>query len=230
MDLYLEIIYFRRMKKNNWYFENNFYYTSDKSRILKILDQHEIYKKIQNVKGDIVECGVFKGASMIRFLSFRDLFETSKKRNVYGFDMFGKFPIPISQKKNFKADKKFANKHDQMIGLGIKKDKLENLLKLKKFNNFKLIKGNVINTIPKFLDKNPKIKISLLHLDLDIYEPTKFVLDFLYQKIARGGVILLDDYRHIKGATLAVDEFAKKKNLKIKKVSKNGRPYFIQKI
>ena len=74
------------------------------------------------------------------------------------------------------------------------------------------------------------MKISLLHLDLDVYEPTRFVLDALYKNISKNGIILLDDYTHIKGATLAVDEFIKKNKLKVYKVSKNGRSYYIQKI
>jgi len=73
------------------------------------------------------------------------------------------------------------------------------------------------------------LKISLLHLDLDVYEPTRFALDTLYKNISKNGIILLDDYTHIKGATLAVDEFIKKNKLKVYKVSKNGRPYYFQK-
>ena len=45
-----------------WKHENLFYLTSDK-RILKLIDHYEIYKKILDIKGDIIECGVFKGAS-----------------------------------------------------------------------------------------------------------------------------------------------------------------------
>ena len=55
------------------------------------------------------------------------------------------------------------------------------------------------------------------------------MLEILYEKISKSGIILFDDYTHIKGATLAVDEFLKKKKLKIQRVSKNGRPFFIQK-
>ena len=132
--------------------------------------------------------------------------------------------------KNFKDDRNFEQRHDQNIGLGIKKKVLENYIKKKKINNFKLIKGNVLNTLPLFIKKNKNIKISLLHLDLDTYEPTKFVLDSLFSKLSKNAIILLDDYKHIKGATLATNEFLKENNLKIKKVSKNGRPYFIQKI
>ena len=65
---------------NTWKYENQFYLTSDKKRILKLLDHYEIFKKILKTKGDIIECGVFKGASIIRFLTFRDLIEKKKKK------------------------------------------------------------------------------------------------------------------------------------------------------
>ena len=214
---------------NPWTYENLFYLTSDKKRILKLLDHYEVYNKILNIKGDVIECGVFKGASLIRFLTFRDLIEKKDKRKIIGFDAFGKFPRPKNDNKNKKTDSVFAKRHDDKIGLGISINLLKKYLKKKKFSNYELIKGNVIQTLPNYLKKNKKLKISLLHLDLDIYEPTKFVLEILYEKISKNGIILFDDYAHIKGATLAVDEFLKKKKIKIHKVSKNGRPFFIQK-
>ena len=214
---------------NAWKYENLFYLTSDKKRILKILDHYEVYKKILNIKGDIVECGVFKGASLIRFLTFRDLIEKKNKRKIIGFDAFGKFPHPKNDYKNKKADSVFAKRHDDKIVIGISINLLKKYLKKKNLSNYELIKGNVLNTLPNYLKKNKKLKISLLHLDLDIFEPTKFVLETLYEKISKRGIILFDDYTHIKGATLAVDDFLKKKRLKIQKVSKNGRPFFIQK-
>jgi hypothetical protein len=214
---------------SSWKYENLFYLTSDKKRILKLLDHYEIYKKILNVKGDIIECGVFKGASLIRFLTFRDLIEKKHKRKVIGFDAFGKFPHPKKYYKNNKADKVFAKRHDNNIGLGINIKLLKKYLKKKKLTNYDLVKGDVLKTLPNYLSKNKKLKISLLHLDLDVYEPTRFALDTLYKNISKNGIILLDDYTHIKGATLAVDEFIKKNKLKVYKVSKNGRPYYFQK-
>ncbi len=214
---------------NPWKYENFFYLTSEKKRILKLLDHYEIYKKILKVKGDIIECGVFKGASLIRFLTFRDLIENKEKRKVIGFDAFGKFPPPKKEYKNKKADKIFAKRHDQNIGTGIDINLLKFYLKKKKIRNFELIKGNVLETLPNFLRKNKKLKISLLHLDLDIYEPTRFILDHLYKYISKNGLILIDDYTHIKGATIAVNEFLKKNKLKAYRVSKYGRPYFIKK-
>ena len=214
---------------NPWKFENLFYLTSDKKRILKLIDHYETYKKIIKIKGDILEFGVFKGASLIRFLTFRDLIENKSKRKVIGFDAFGKFPQPKKNFKNNKADKLFAKRHDDNIGLGININSLKKYLNQKKITNYELIKGDVLETLPKYLLKNSKLKIALLHLDLDVYEPTRFVLESLYKNISKNGIILLDDYTHIQGATLAVDEFIKKNRLKILRVSKNGRPYYIQK-
>ena len=154
---------------NSWKYENLFYLTSDKKRILKLLDHYEVYKKILKVRGDIFECGVFKGASLIRFLTFRDLIEQKNKRRVIGFDAFGKFPHPKKKHKNKKADKIFAKRHDDNIGLGININLLKNYLKKKKITNYKLIKGDVLKTLPNYISKNKKLKISLLHLDLDVY-------------------------------------------------------------
>ena len=75
---------------NKWQTENQFYLTSEKSRIQKLVDHYEIYKKISQLNGDIIECGVFKGVSLIRFLTFRDIDKNTKIKKIYGFDAFGK--------------------------------------------------------------------------------------------------------------------------------------------
>ena len=64
--------------------------------------------KIIKLNGDIVECGVFKGSSFRKILIYTKLFE-GKKRKVYGFDVFGKFPST-----NRLEDKKFADRHNKI--------------------------------------------------------------------------------------------------------------------
>jgi hypothetical protein len=58
-------------------YENNFYLSCDNSRIAKLLAHYELYKMVSNLPGAIVECGVFKGTSLTRFATFRDLFSNS---------------------------------------------------------------------------------------------------------------------------------------------------------
>jgi len=175
------------------------------------------------VPGSVVECGVFKGNSLIRFLTYRSLLENNFSREIFGFDIFGKFP-----NSNNINDKIFTKRWEKEANNGISKNELEENLINKKFENFSLIQGNILKTIPKFLKDIPNIKIALLHLDMDVYEPTKYALNKFIKYMCKGGIILLDDYATVFGATKAVDEFLKKnKKLKVQKMSFYKKPSFI---
>jgi hypothetical protein len=206
-----------------WEAENIFYHQSNISRIGKLLYQYEIYKKIADLPGDILEFGVFKGASLIRFLTYRSILENNFSRKIIGFDTFKKFP---KQKKT--SDIKLVKDFTLDAGHPISKENLNKILVRKKFENFELIEGNVENTLKKFIKKNDNTKISLLHLDMDVYKSTKFVLNLLEKRMVKNGIILVDDYGTVEGATTAVDEFLKKRSdLKLKKLSFYKVPSFI---
>ena len=207
-----------------WKNENLFYLKSSLSRIFKIICHYEIFKITENVKGDILECGVFKGNSLIRFISFRDLLKLKNKK-IYGFDVFGNFP-----RQQIAEDNIFAKNHDKQIGKGYTASFLKKSLEKKGLKSFKLIKGDILKSLPKFLKNKKKLKISFLHLDMDVYEPTKFVLNKLFKMVSKNGVILIDDYGQVAGATKATNEFLKNnKRLKIKNLKFNNRLKFIVK-
>ena len=202
--------------------ENLFYQNSSPNRISKLLFHYELYKMTKNLEGHIVECGVFKGSSLIRFISFTNIFKDKKK--IYGFDVFGKFPST-----NRKEDKVFADRHNKNLGDGISLKNLNKKLKRKKFINFKLIKGDILKTIDIFLKKRKKFKISILHLDLDVYVATKFALEKFYPYIVKNGIIILDDYKHVSGATRSINEFIREKKLKIRKLKFHKNQSYIKK-
>ena len=129
--------------KNIWEIENLFYLKSDISRLHKIICHYEIFKLIQKIPGEILEFGVFKGNSLIRFLSFRNLINLKKKKAI-GFDAFGNFP-----KQAIKEDNKFAKDHDKLIGKGYSIKIITKALRKKKIKNFQLVKGDVIKTLPQ---------------------------------------------------------------------------------
>tara|TARA_Y100000590_G_scaffold328190_1_gene372660 strand:+ start:868 stop:1536 length:669 start_codon:yes stop_codon:yes gene_type:complete len=209
--------------KTIWDVENIFYQKSNPTRINKIICHYEIFKKTLKVPGAIIECGVFKGSSLIRFITFRDLIMKKLKKKVYGFDVFGTFP-----RQKIKKDNKFAIKHDKEIGKGIAVNQLNSELKKKKIKNFMLIKGDIKKTIPTFLKNKSNFKISFLHVDLDVFEATKFVLEKLYKNVSRGGIILIDDYGQVDGATKATNYFLKNvKNIKIQTLNFDKRLKFI---
>ena len=92
-----------------------------------------------------------------------------------------------------------------------------------------MIKGDIKKTIPKFLLRQRNTKIALLHIDLEVYGATKFVIKKLIKKMSPKGIILFDDYPTVKGASKVVDELLKtNKKLKIEKLSFYQQPSFIQ--
>lgn len=209
-----------------WDYENGFYLTCETGRIGKFLNHLEIYKKIIGLPGDVLEFGVYKGTSLVRLLAFRDLLEHTNSRKIIGFDAFGKFPEELS----LASDKDFVNRFEQAGGYGISKDELEQHLENKKTSNYQLVAGNIQDTIPAFLEQNPSLKIALLHIDVDVYEPTKIILEQLYDKLVSGGVLMLDDYGTVAGETQAVDEFFKGKNIVIYKPKHYHIPSYIIKV
>lgn len=211
--------------RKKFFYENGFYLTSDISRIGKALAQYELYKRIVTLPGAIVECGVFKGASFLRLATYRELLENSVSRKLIGFDIFGEFPAThcVDDKQHR------ASFIDSAGAESISCSELDKVMKLKGIKNFELIKGDIIETVPKYVTDNPQLKIALLHVDTDIYEPASVILAELYDKVCRGGIIVFDDYGVFPGETKAVDEFFSDKNVQFEKLSLAHIPAFIVK-
>ena len=190
-------------------YENGFYATADPSRFSKFITHLEFFKQTSTVRGEIVEFGIFKGNSFFRWIKFRDLLEQTSSRKVIGFDIFGDFP-----EANFEGDKA---KRDAFIaetngGKSISLEEIQELLNVQGLNkNVDIVKGDILVTLDKYLDDNPHLKISLLHIDVDLYEPTKHILEKLYEKVTTGGIIIFDDYGAFAGTNKAVDDFFKNK-------------------
>lgn len=196
-------------------YENSFYLSCGTTRISKIIAHYELYKMTLNLPGAIVECGVFKGASLIRFAVFRELFQNQFSKKIIAFDTFGKFP-----EADFADDKKPRQKFvDEAGDESISKEQLWKVLDNKGINkSIELVEGNIIDTIPSYLEEHPELRISLLNLDTDLYEPAVTILEGLYPRIVRGGMLLLDDYGIFPGETRAVDEYFKNMDVKIRKL------------
>ncbi len=198
----------------NFDYENGFYLTSSIDRMGKMLAHYELYNKIKDLPGDVIELGVFKGASFVRWLTFRNLLENENSRKVIGFDSFGYFP-----ETSYEKDKEYREKFIKEAGSeSIKKDELEKVLAHKRLSNYELVEGNILESLPKWIENNQSRKIALLHIDTDVYEPCKIALELLWDRVVKGGIIIFDDYGTFPGETKAVDEFFKDKNIAIRKL------------
>jgi len=161
----------------------------------------------KNIPGAIIECGVYKGGSLILISLMAQ--KLNLKNKIYGFDTFEKGFDKISE---FDLDPK-GKKIDE---LKFEKNFFPTINEVKDiFNKFninekflpKLIEGKTQNTL-QIKDNVPE-EISFLRLDTDIYEPTLNQLEILYPKLCSGGILHIDDYGHCPGVKKAVDDYFK---------------------
>jgi hypothetical protein len=210
---------------NAFLHENNFYLTADPSRMAKVLTHYELYKRITSLAGAVIECGVFKGASFMRFAAFRRLFETEAARKLIGFDIFGAFPETA-----YEADKTKLKQFWEQAGReSISREGLLAAMARHGLDrNVELVAGDILETIPAYLKAHPELKIALLNLDTDVYEPAKCIMENLFDRVVPGGVIMLDDYAVWAGETNAVDEFFRDKPpVRIMKEPYSATPCYI---
>ena len=203
----------------------------------KFIAQYEVFKKSINVPGAIIDCGVFKGQTLMTWAKLVEILcpgDTFK--HIIGFDTFSGFT------KINKKDGKTIDKRDKKIGGFNSKSfltALENIIQINqkdsmipRFSRVKLVKGDVVKTIPKFVKENQGLRISLLHLDMDLYEPTKVALENLYPLVSPGGIVLLDEYgmQDFEGESKAFDEYFGDNRPKIFKFPYTPTPgaYFIK--
>lgn len=173
-----------------------------------------------NIKGDIIECGIAMGGNFASMIVGATNNPIGYERKFWGFDSF--IGIQLAGKKDTQQAGIGAITHNTdvpyeslLVSSGITSHPKEQVLKnlenwgLSKYN-IELVEGWVQNTIP--VVNNRIDKISILRLDMDVYHPTKFTLDFWWEKISDGGVIIIDDWA-LDGVRIACYEFFEEKKI-----------------
>jgi len=175
--------------------------------------------KQQGIAGDIVECGVWKGGSML--LVARKLARSGDTgRNLFLFDTFEGMSEPTKEDVSAvdqSAAGELLDASDRTAGDNVwcysSLDEVKANLATSSYpsGNIHFIKGKVEDTLPE-----PSVgAIALLRLDTDWYESTKCELENLYDKLVPGGILLIDDYGHWSGSKKAVDDFIVARNLSL---------------
>jgi len=211
------------------------------------LYEQAVYCEQKNIPGCFVECGVWKGGA-VGIMAKANLDFGNSRREIHLFDAFDDICPPdanidgekaikdakeIMGLKNEEAMKGQLNSvkgaYDKMGGHGtidICKKLLVNIIKYPS-TKIHYHKGWFQETIP--VDKNKIDSIAILRLDGDWYDSIKICLENLYDKVERGGLIVIDDYGYYEGCTKAVDEFLEQRNIKtFLSYSRPGCRYFVK--
>lgn len=158
--------------------------------------------------GDIVECGVWRGGSMM-LVALALMARGDTSRHLYLFDTFEGMSEPTEEDRALSGESaqeqldRTSRDHALWAVAGL--DDVQANLWCTGYPRDKIhfVKGKVEDTIPGTIPE----RIALLRLDTDWYESTKHELDHLYPRLSQHGVLLIDDYGHWQGARQAVDEY-----------------------
>lgn len=193
-----------------------------RQHLKRFLALYEIFKLVLPVKGSIVECGVFKGFGLMSWAKLSTMLEPENlTRRIYGFDTFEGFPSvsekddnPIAQP----VEGALASSSYEELGRLIQEYDRDRFLG--HIDKVHLIKGDVTQTIPAFIAEHQHLLVSLLFLDLDLYEPTKTAIECFVPRMPKGAVIAFDELDNPMwpGETLALFESIGIRNLEIKRL------------
>jgi len=190
---------------------NTLVFNNDKRVFQKMTKKIELYLNVkdQDIFGDIVEFGVFKGGGLALWLKLKELYEPNSLTKVIGFDFF-------EPKETINS---LADENKELMTSVLNRVKSDDLTlesvkaRLSSFNkeNYMLIKGDAIKKSNDYYDKNKGAKIKLLYMDLDVGEPTYKILTTLWDRLSINGIVICDEYGfHAWDETIGVDKFLKK--------------------
>jgi O-methyltransferase len=170
-----------------------------------------------NIPGDIVECGVWRGGSMMA-AALTLLAEGDSSRTLHLFDTFDGMPPPTSADRAAGSGKLAsvllheADKSSNIWAYAHIDEVWANLASTDyPAANIRLIRGKVEDTIPA----TAPLEIAILRLDTDWYESTRHELVYLFPRLSIGGALIIDDYGYWEGARKAVDEYIEENQISV---------------
>lgn len=179
--------------------------------LAKILYLNELYQRIVDLPGVVMEFGVWWGANLALFESFRSVYEPYNwTRSVIGFDTFEGYPA-VGSKDGTSAYAKIggytvSEEYQAYLKQVLDAHEADNVMA--HITKYRLVKGDVAQTIETYLRDNPETIIALAYFDLALYEPTRKCLEAIRPHLVRGSVIAMDELNShdFPGETIAVKE------------------------
>lgn len=167
-----------------------------RQHLKRFLALYEIFKRILPVKGSIVECGVFRGFGLMSWAKLSTILEPENlTRRIYGFDTFAGFPTvseshDLSRFHMTQPGELAADSYDELQQLIEEYDRDRFLGHMRKVQ---LVRGDLVETIPQFIEDNKHLLVSLLFLDVDLYEPTRVAIEHFLPRMPKGAIIAFDE-------------------------------------
>lgn len=189
--------------------------------VQSLVTRYELYKLILDVPGDIIECGVYQGNSFTWLANLSVILEPfAINRRIIGFDTFEGFSsIDSSADPVDVSSDNFADTSYEIISRSL--ENLDSVRPVNKVNRFELVKGDIVTSLPNYVNEHPWMTCAMLILDTDLYRPTLTALKTILPIMPKGAVVVFDEYNYqnFPGETQAVRELFDLNKLQVKKFS-----------
>lgn len=192
--------------------------------VARLLYLRSLLELTREVPGDIVECGVGHGRSLLTMTLLVKV--QGDKRNMWGFDSFEGFPSPTPED----VSPRDPQVGDYAISIQSVTRTLNEHVADEQFvvSRVTLVRGFFEDSLPRY----PQPAISLLNLDVDLYQSYKTCLDILWPKLSVGGIVTFDEFvresHAFPGAEQAIREFFAGKSVEFKRDPSYGKYYVIK--
>ena len=196
----------------------------------RILFMDFLYRQILQVQGIVVEFGCRWGQNVSLFSALRGIYEPfNRLRKIVGFDTFEGFPSTSQKDGNKMVTGEYSVTQDYDQYLQKIMDFQEQESPLSHIKKYEIVKGDVLETIEEYLERNPETIIALAYFDLDLYEPTHKCLSAIEEHLTRGSVIGFDELNdHVcPGETLALKEVFGLERYSIRRFPYNSRTSYV---
>lgn len=195
--------------------------TMNRMTLSRVLYYNELYQKIINIPGVICEFGVQWGATLSLLTNLRAIFEPyNTSRKIVGFDTFEGFAAVDAKDGaavrpgDYRSMPGYEAKLEQILEIQ------ENFSPRPHIRKFELVKGDASVTIDTWLEKNQHAAIAMAVFDMDVYKPTRDVLQKIVPRLVKGSLLVFDEFNcvHFPGETIAVQEVLGLNNLSLRRL------------
>lgn len=210
-EIYKKLFYLLKENKLNEELLSNLPLFVTRQVFMRQLFFYELYKKILDIHGVIMEFGCRWGTNLSTLIALRGYLEPyNHNRTIIGFDTFTglsgvtktDFNGPLAKEGAYSTNEKHDLYLNEILSC------MENFCPIDHIKKYLIVKGDVRKTLPKYLLENKQTVIALAYLDMDLYDPTKKTLEAIKPHLTKGSIIVFDEmnWKELPGPTLALKD------------------------
>ena len=198
-----------------------------------IMHMMKLYEMMVPVHGVFAEFGVLWGKNLALAVAMRGILEPfNLSRKILGFDTFEGFPQVLTPEDGkdvgiragyFATVEGYEDTLDRILACHEQQAPISHIKK------YELIKGDIAETLPEYLNEHPETMFAMVYIDVDLYMPTRAILHSVMDLIPKGGILAFDELGHNRfpGETVALRDALKIRNLKIQRFPFSGWKSFV---